>query len=111
MVVFLWIWKFIGPLVMLLGALYFGFVLFNPNWEDIVPMELTPACIWGGVCALGGIILGCTGWAEEVAPRMFWVRSRVELFDSKFGYALTMGIQMFFLPSAIVFAIMLISAA
>ena len=109
--IFLWVWRFIGPLVFFMGFIYFAFVLFNPDWTDDVPMGTSTTCILGGICAVIGIILGFTGWAEDVAPRMFWVKSRLELMDSKVGYALTLGIQMFFLPAAIVITIALLSAA
>lgn len=111
MKVFLWIWKIIGPLAMVIGIVYFAGVLLNSDWTDEVPMDMPTTCILGGICAVIGIIIGFTGWAEDVAPRMFWVKSRVDLFDSKIGYALTLGIQFFFLPAAIVFAISLIGAA
>lgn len=108
--VFLWIWKLIGPLVLVVGIIYFVFVLFNLDFVDEVPLDTAPTCIIGGICAFVGLILGFTGWAEDVAPRMFWVKSRVDLLDNRIGYSLTMAIQMFFLPAAVGLIIGIIAA-
>lgn len=106
--VFLWIWKMIGPLVMIAGAIYTAFVLLNPDWSDNVPLETNTTFIIGGICALVGFILGFTGWAEDVAPRLFWIKGRVELLDNQIGYAITLAIQFFFIPAAIGAIIMLL---
>ena len=106
--VFLWIWKMIGPLVMIAGAIYTAFVLLNPDWSDDVPLETNTTFIIGGICALVGFILGFTGWAEDVAPRLFWIKGRVELLDNQIGYAITLAIQFFFIPAAIGAIIMLL---
>ena len=98
MIVFLWIWKLLGPIISLGGAIY---LLSYVDASVDHPIEFSTTCILGGICAIIGIIIGFTGWVEEVPPRMFWVSSRVELFDSKIGYALTLGIQFFFLPAFI----------
>ena len=95
---FLSIWRMIAPLITIAGVLYFIIILV---WDFDVPLELAPACILGGVCALVGIILGFTGWVEDVPPRFFWIKSNVDLLDNRVGYSLKLGIQFFLLPSAI----------
>lgn len=106
MVVFLWIWKILGPIISFLGAIYF---LSYVDASVVHPIGLSTTCIIGGVCAVIGIILGFTGWAEDVPPRLFWVRSRMELLDSKIGYALTFGVQFFLLPAFICLIIAVIA--
>lgn len=93
MVVFLWIWKIIGPIVFFVGLA--GLVL------DDSPIDCSLACILGAICTVAGIVIGFTGWAEQVPPRMFWVKGKVDLLDNKVGYALALGVQMFFLPAAV----------
>lgn len=90
MVVFLWIWNILSPIVMLAGL---GYILSGgiEGWELIV----------GGGCALLGLIIGFTGWAETVPPRWFWVKSSIDLMDSRIGTALSLALQFFLLPSAI----------
>lgn len=97
MKVFLWIWRLIGPIVFFLG-------LFLMVFDDS-PIERDLAAILGAVTAVIGIVIGFTGWAEEVPPRMFWVKGKVDLLDNKIGYALGLGIQMFFLPACIMYLI------
>lgn len=98
MVVFLWIWKIIGPIFFFWGCFYWG-------WCDEMPLRPRMALILGAICGVIGIILGFTGWAEDVAPRMFWIKSKTELLDNKIGYALSMGVQMFLLPAGIAFIV------
>ncbi|MBQ9474030.1 MAG: hypothetical protein IJU81_06435 [Bacteroidales bacterium] len=66
--------------------------------------------ILGGICAVVGIVIGFTGWAEDVPPRFFWVSSNVDILDNQIGYALKLGIQFFFLPAAIALIVMLSGA-
>lgn len=100
MTIYLWICKIIGPVVLFLGTAGLYFHLDNQIPHPILSM--TAMLIIGGILAIFGIILGFTGWAEDVAPRMFWVKSKVELLDNKFGYALSLGLMHFLLPAAIV---------
>ncbi len=90
MVVFLWLWNIISPLILFLGL---GYIATGEaeGWEFIA----------GGGAALLGFIIGFTGWAETVPPRWFWVKSSVDLFDNRFFTALSYALQFFLIPSAI----------
>ena len=101
MKVLLWIWRIIGPLVMIAGIVYIVLVLNNSDWHDVVVLNSKPTYILGGVCAFIGVLIGFTGWAEEVPPRLFWISGNVDLLDNRLGYALKLGIQFFFLPATI----------
>ncbi len=90
MTVILWIWNYLSPIVMLLGAGYFAMGGFD---------ELT--LIFCAGAAILGFIIGFTGWGETVPPRWFWIKSRVDLFDNRFFTALGYAFQFFFLPAAI----------
>jgi hypothetical protein len=90
MAVFLWIWQFIGPVVLILGGLYLI--------EDPSPLAL----ILGGVSAVIGLIVGIVGWADTAPPRWFWIKSSTELAGSRIMTAIGYAIQFFFLPAAII---------
>lgn len=99
MTFYLWIWKILGPIVPFLGCFFWYCYLdgqIHPSLSAVTILVI------GGVLGILGIILGCTGWAEDVPPRMFWVKSRIDLLDTKFGYALTLGLGHFLLPAAII---------
>lgn len=89
--VLMYVLKGIGPLFIIVGIFCLPAAVDMGSFPFIV----------GGVFAIGGIVLGFTGWAEDVAPRMFWIKSRVELLDNQIGYALTLGFQFFCLGMAI----------
>ncbi len=108
MKVFLYIWRIISPFVIIAGVMYFGFVLYSHTWTDVVLLEKKATFILGGVSAVIGIIIGFTGWAEEVPPRWFWIKSNVDLLASRVSNAISLGIQFFFIPAAAVLIVSLI---
>lgn len=59
-------------------------LMFTESHYDAL---LIPACI-----APLGFVFGIFCWSENIAPRMFWVKSRTDLFGSRvksaFGYML-----------------------
>lgn len=42
-----------------------------------------------------GIVFGFLAWGYTVAPRMFWVSSRLGLFENRIGCALGYGLSFF----------------
>lgn len=56
--------------------------------EGEVDMFILPL-IMGGV----GVIYGFATFEYGIAPRMFWVKSKVSLFDMRVGAALGYGLQ------------------
>ena len=48
----------------------------------------THVYVLAGGLALAGFILGLTNWALDVPPKLFWTKSRVQLFDNRVGNAL-----------------------
>lgn len=76
-----WLVSLIVNIVNPIGMLACCFMVADGLFEALI----VPACI-----APLGFIFGIFCWKENVAPRMFWVKSRTELFDSRvksaFGY-------------------------
>lgn len=89
MAIFLWLFQFISPVILLLGIFYLV--------EDPEPVAL----VLGGLAALLGLIVGIIGWADTVPPRWFWIKSSMELAGSRFLAAIGYAIQFFFIPLAI----------
>ena len=58
----------------------------------------THVYVLAGGLALAGFILGFTNWALDVPPKLFWTKSRVQLFDNRVGNALGYAIIFFLLP-------------
>ena len=58
----------------------------------------THVYVLAGGLALAGFILGFTNWALDVPPKLFWTKSRVQLFDNRVGNALGHAIIFFLLP-------------
>lgn len=90
MKVVLWIWNILFPIVFLIAIIYFAM----GDIEDWVLYA-------GAGSALIGLIIGFTGWGETVPPRWFWVKSSVDLFDSRIMTALSYAIQFFCIPAAV----------
>ena len=90
MAIFLWIFQFISPIMVILGALY---LIGEPS---------TLSLVLGGVAAVFGLIVGIVGWADTVPPRWFWIKSSTELAGSRIMTAIGYAIQFFFLPAAII---------
>lgn len=102
MAVLLWIWNILSPIITILGLLYIcGNVDELKGWEFIV----------GGMCALIGLIIGFTGWAETVPPRWFWVKSKTDLVGSRVGTAFSYALQFFLIPFAIMCIIYIVEMA
>lgn len=64
-------------------------------------MSVGATVILGAVCSVVGLIVGFTGWAEEVPPRWFWTMSNVDLLDNRIGRALQYAGQFFWIPAGI----------
>lgn len=90
MAIFLWLWQYIGPIVMILGGLYF---LEEPEG---LPLVL------GIISAIIGLIIGIVGWGDTVPPRWFWIKSSSDLAGSRIMTAIGYAVQFFFLPSFII---------
>lgn len=90
MKVILWILNILNPFILLAGVGYFASC-------DIEKWVLYA----GAGAALLGLIIGIAGWGEMVPPRWFWVKSRVDLFNSRVMTALFYAIQFFLIPAAV----------
>lgn len=90
MIVILWIWNILSPIVFFCAMGYFAM----GNIEDWVLYA-------GAGSALLGLIIGFTGWSETVPPRWFWVKSSVDLLDSRIFTALSLALQFFCIPAAV----------
>ena len=104
MKVFLYIWRILSPLILIAGILDI-YIISNYDW---VILGKAATFILGGVSTVIGIIIGFSGWAEEVPPRWFWIKSNVDLLANRVGNALSLGIQFFFIPAAVALIVSLI---
>ena len=84
---FLWVFQKISPILSVLGAL----VLFGGGFEWY-------EFIVGVILAVLGLIVGWSSWGQEVPPRWFWVKSKLELFDNRVWNAFSYAIQFFLIP-------------
>ncbi|MBQ6682922.1 MAG: hypothetical protein IJM74_02320 [Bacteroidales bacterium] len=98
MKVFLWIWRGIWPFIGLAALGYWGGKSLG---EISGGMSVAATILLGAVCAVVGLIVGFTGWAEEVPPRWFWTMSEVDLLDNRIGRALQYAGQFFWIPAGI----------
>jgi hypothetical protein len=87
---FLWVFQKISPILTVIGAL----VLFGDGYKGY-------EFIVGAVLAVFGLIVGWSTWGQEVPPRWFWVKSKLELFDNRVGNAFSYALQFFLIPFAI----------
>jgi len=83
----LWIFQKISPILTILGAL----VLFG---DGFIGYEF----VVGAVLAVLGLIVGWFAWSQDVPPRWFWVKSKLELFDNRIGSAFGYAVQFFMIP-------------
>ena len=83
MTVLLWLIQKIAPITNLVGLLV---LLSELSFNDIAIG--THVYLLAGGLALAGFILGFTNWALDVPPKLFWTKSRVQLFDNRVGNAL-----------------------
>lgn len=90
MAIFLWIFQFVSPIMVILGALY---LIGDPSILSLV---------LGGVAAVFGLVVGIVGWADTVPPRWFWIKSRMDLAGSRVVTALGYALQFFFIPPCII---------
>ncbi len=84
---FLWVFQKISPILTVLGAL----VLFGGGFEWY-------EFIVGVILAVLGLIVGWSTWGQEVPPRWFWVKTKLELFDKRVWNAFSYAIQFFLIP-------------
>lgn len=90
MIVLVWIISLITNILNPIGLIAACFLLAEGDMD----MFLLPL-IMGGV----GLIYGFLTWGYGIAPRMFWVKSSLSLFDLRVGAALGYGLQ--FLTSTV----------
>lgn len=90
MKVLLWILNILNPIILIAAVVYFAM----GDIEDWVLYT-------GAGSALLGLIIGFTGWGETVPPRWFWVKSSVDLLDSRIFTALSYAFQFFCIPAAV----------
>ena len=86
----LWVFQMISPILTILGAL----VLFGGGFEG-------HEFIVGAVLGVLGLIVGWSTWGQEVPPRWFWVKSKLELFDNRIWNAFSYAFQFFMMPFGI----------
>jgi len=98
MKVLLWIWRIIFPIIGIAAIAYWGGKMLD---EINGGMSVTTTIYLGVACAVVGLIIGFTGWAEEVPPRWFWTMSEVDLLDNRIGNALQYAGQFFWIPAGI----------
>lgn len=91
MAIFLWLYQYISPIILLFGGLY----MIEDGVEPIV-------FILGAVSAVIGLIVGIVGWADTVPPRWFWIKSSMDLAGSRFMTAIGYAVQFFFIPAFII---------
>lgn len=91
MAIFLWLWQYISPIVMLFGGLY----LLNEGVDSL-------AFVLGCLTGLIGLLIGIIGWADTVPPRWFWIKSKMDLAGNRFMTAIGYALQFFFLPAFII---------
>ena len=84
---FLWVLQKISPILTILGAL----VLFGGGFEGY-------EFIVGAILAVFGLIVGWSAWGQEVPPRWFWVKSKLELFDNRVWNSFSYALQFFLIP-------------
>ena len=90
MKVLLWLLNILNPIILIAAVGYFAM----GDIEDWVLYA-------GAGSALLGLIIGFTGWGETVPPRWFWVKSSVDLLDSRIFTALSLALQFFCIPAAV----------
>ena len=98
MKVFLWLWRIIFPIIGLAALAYWG---GKAAGEISGGMSGETTLILGAVCAFIGLIVGFTGWADDVPPRWFWIMGEVGLLDNRIGYAIQYAGQFFWIPAGI----------
>lgn len=100
MAVFCWIISKLTNLLCPIGIII-ALCLFLDAGE--FSMWIAPIC-----AAVLGLIFGFVSWQYDVAPRMFWVKSRFELFDSRVGAALGSAVTFFFSGVSIEFLVVML---
>ena len=80
----------ISSILTILGAL----VIFGGGFEGC-------EFIVGAILAVLGLIVGWSTWGQEVPPRWFWVKSKLELFDNRAWNAFSYALQFFLIPFGI----------
>ena len=86
----LWVFQMISPVLTILGAL----VLFGDGFEGY------EFYVGAGLAVLG-LIVGWSTWGQDVPPRWFWVKSKLELFDNRIWNAFSYAFQFFMIPFGI----------
>lgn len=97
MKVLLWILNILNPIILIAAVVYFAM----GDIEDWVLYA-------GAGSALLGLIIGFIGWGETVPPRWFWVKSSVDLLDSRIFTALSYALQFFCIPAAVMAVVELV---
>ncbi len=93
MTVLLWLIQKIAPITNLVGLL----VLLSEIGYSDIGIGAHVYVLAGGL-ALAGFVLGFTNWALDVPPKLFWTKSRVQLFDNRVGNAFGYAVIFFLLP-------------
>lgn len=83
------IFSFLANLLSPLGV----FLCFGYYMEDLLePYQF----VISGIAAVVGLVFGFATWGETVAPRMFWIKSNVELLDNRICASLNYAWKFFF---------------
>lgn len=98
MTALVWLIGLITNILNPIGMVLAIFALSLGDWDIyLVPL----------IFGVDGLIYGFWAWNYEVAPRMFWIKSRTELFDSRVGCAI--GYFISFFNSAMVVMVLIMA--
>lgn len=86
MIVLVWIITTITNLLTPIGLISTCFLAAEGDGD----MFILPA-----ILAAVGLVYGIFSWNYEVAPRMFWVKSKLELFENRVGCAIGSALTFF----------------
>jgi len=86
MIVIVWIITKLTNLLAPIGLIATCFLAAEGEGE----LFIVPA-----ILAAVGLVYGMFSWRYEVAPRMFWVKSKLELFDNRVGCAIGSALTFF----------------
>ena len=93
----LWLYRFVTPVVFLFG----GIVLCSGEYGE--------NDLWiGGILAVIGFFFGLFTWGLGVVPKLLWIKSPFELFQSRVWTAIDSALVFFLIPSFITGVEMLI---
>ena len=83
----LWLYRLVTPVISIFGIL----VLCSGEFGD--------DDLWiGSILAIIGFFFGLITWSFDAAPRLFWIKSPFELFQSRVWAAIESALVFFLIP-------------